>query len=103
MPTCVLRLRTVLERTGYSRSGLYARIAAGLLPRPIALGARAAAWPEHDIDAVLAAMIRGATDDELRTLVSDIHTRRSNFGLGANPRAVATTNVSAAQQTPARL
>jgi prophage regulatory protein len=103
MPTSVLRLRTVLERTGCSRSGLYARIPDGLFPRPIALGARAAAWPKHDIDAVLAAMIRGATDEEMRTLVSDILARRSNFSLRANPRALATTNVSAAQQTPARL
>ncbi|UHD15024.1 helix-turn-helix transcriptional regulator [Thiocapsa bogorovii] len=54
----------MLERTGYSRSRVYARIAAGLFPRPIALGARAAAWPEHDIEAILAALIRAATDDE---------------------------------------
>lgn len=84
MPTCVLRLRTVLERTGYSRSGLYARIAAGLFPRPIALGARAAAWPEHEIDAVIAALIRTIGDEDLRTLIDGLHSRRSTFGLGGD-------------------
>jgi prophage regulatory protein len=88
MPTCVLRLRTVLERTGYSRSGLYARIAAGLFPRPIALGARASAWPEHEIDAVIAAMIRTIGNEDLRTLVDGLHTQRSTFGLGGDSGAV---------------
>ncbi|EGV19074.1 helix-turn-helix transcriptional regulator [Thiocapsa marina] len=88
MPTCVLRLRTVLERTGYSRSGLYARIAAGLFPRPIALGARASAWPEHEIDAVIAALIRTIDDEDLRTLVDGLHTQRSTFGLGGDSGAV---------------
>ncbi|MFB1487097.1 MAG: AlpA family phage regulatory protein [Thiocapsa sp. C3-sup] len=101
MPTSVLRLRTVLERTGYSRSVVYARIAAGLFPRPIALGARAAAWPEHDIEAVLAALIRAVTDDELRTLVSGIHARRSTFGLRADERALAVTQACAETQAQA--
>ncbi|RKT47016.1 helix-turn-helix transcriptional regulator [Thiocapsa rosea] len=101
MPTSVLRLRTVLERTGYSRSVVYARIAAGLFPRPIALGARAAAWPEHDIEAVLAALIRAATEDELRTLVSGIHAQRSTFGLGADERATAVTQAAGAMPAPA--
>jgi prophage regulatory protein len=101
MPTCVLRLPTVLERTGYSRSGLYARIAAGLFPRPIALGARAAAWPEHEIEAVLAALIRTIGDDDLRTLVSGIHARRSTFGVGVDERAPAGTHPSTVLQLPA--
>lgn len=101
MPTSVLRLRTVLERTGYSRSAVYARIAAGLFPRPIALGARAAAWPEHDIEAVLAALIRAATDDELRTLVSGMHARRSTFGLGADESTLAITQACAETKAPA--
>ncbi|RKT47204.1 helix-turn-helix transcriptional regulator [Thiocapsa rosea] len=94
MPTCVLRLRTVLERTGYSRSGLYARIAAGLFPRPIALGARASAWPEHEIDAVIAALIRTIDDEDLRTLVDGLHTQRSTFGLGGDSGAVGGATVA---------
>jgi prophage regulatory protein len=85
----VLRLPTVLERTGYSRSALYARISAGLFPRPIALGARASAWPEHDVDRVLAAQIRSASDEELRAEVEMIHAQRQHFGLADTSDGVA--------------
>ena len=81
MPNRVLRLPTVLERTGYSRSRLYARIGGGLFPRPISLGPRVAAWPEHEVDAVIAAHIREVTDEELARLVTEIHARRPTFGL----------------------
>ena len=86
MPNRVLRLPTVLERTGYSRSRLYARISDGLFPRPISLGPRVAAWPEHEVDAVIAAHIREVADPELSQLVSEIHAQRPTFGLpgGAN-------------------
>ncbi|MFB1496960.1 MAG: AlpA family transcriptional regulator, partial [Thiocapsa sp. N5-Cardenillas] len=62
---------------------------------------RAAAWPEHDIEAVLAALIRAVTDDELRTLVSGIHARRSTFGLRADERALAVTQACAETQAQA--
>jgi len=96
MPTRVLRLPAVLERTGYSRSGLYARISAGLFPRPIALGARAAAWPEHEIEAVIAAQIRESDDAQLRAVVSGLHAERATFGLGGGDRATAGADASAA-------
>ena len=97
MPNRVLRLPTVLERTGYSRSRLYARISDGLFPRPISLGPRVAAWPEHEVDAVIAAHIREITDAELVQLVSEIHSQRSTFGLnGDTPVSAAAQQASAA-------
>ena len=87
MPNRVLRLPTVLERTGYSRSRLYARIGEGLFPRPIALGPRVAAWPEQEVDAVIAAHIREVSDAELAQLVSEIHAQRSTFGLSGSNNA----------------
>lgn len=45
----LLRLPEVKVRTGYSRSELYRRIAAGDFPAPVKLGERASAWPEHEI------------------------------------------------------
>ena len=89
MPTRVLRLPHVLERTGYSRSWLYARISAGLFPRPIALGARASAWPEHEVDAVLAAQIRAVSEEELRTVVADLHAERATYGQVASHASTA--------------
>jgi prophage regulatory protein len=90
MPNRVLRLPTVLERTGYSRSRLYARISDGLFPRPIPLGPRVAAWPEHEVDAVIAAHIREVTDAELARLVAEIHAQRATFGLSVGTGASAT-------------
>jgi len=50
-PLIVLRRKQVETRTGLSRSTIYARIAAGLLPSPINLGGgRAVGWLEAEID-----------------------------------------------------
>jgi prophage regulatory protein len=91
MPTRFLRLPTVLERTGYSRPRLYARISDGLFPRSISLGPRVVARTEHEVDAVIAAHIRALADDELAQLVSEIHAQRSTFGLGGSADIPATT------------
>jgi prophage regulatory protein len=96
MPNRVLRLPTVLERTGYSRSRLYARISDGLFPRPISLGPRVAAWPEHEVDAVIAAHTREITDAQLAQLVSEIHTLRSTFGLDVKASAPAAAHHASA-------
>lgn len=57
----LLRLPQILERTGMSRTALYAAIAAGTFPRPVKLGAtpnaRAVAWPAADVDAWIAERI----------------------------------------------
>lgn len=61
MPTQILRLPQVLERTGLSESTTYAMMARGHFPRPIKLGQRAVGWPSEVIDAWIAARI--ASDD----------------------------------------
>ncbi|CAM8821753.1 helix-turn-helix transcriptional regulator [Burkholderia pseudomallei] len=47
----VIRMRGVMEKTGLSRSGVYYAIQHAGLPKPIALGRRAAGWVEQEIDA----------------------------------------------------
>lgn len=50
----ILRRNEVENRTGLSRSTIYARIAEGSFPRPIDLGGgRAVGWIEAEIDAWL--------------------------------------------------
>ncbi len=46
----VLRLPSVKEQTGLSRSTIYLRIKKGDFPKPISLGDRAVGWLEKDID-----------------------------------------------------
>jgi prophage regulatory protein len=56
----ILRLRTVLGRTGLTRSMAYALLKGGHFPRPINLGARAVGWLESEIDAWIAARVEAS-------------------------------------------
>ncbi len=50
MVESVLRLPTVKNRTGLSRSTIYLRILKGEFPQSISLGERAVGWLESDIN-----------------------------------------------------
>lgn len=45
-----LRLPSVIDRTGYSRSSIYALVAKGEFPRMYRLGGRAVAWLESEVE-----------------------------------------------------
>ena len=47
----ILRLQTVMARTGLSRSSIYAKMNKGEFPRSIKLGPRAVGWVGAEIDA----------------------------------------------------
>jgi prophage regulatory protein len=49
-PERILRIRTVLERTGLSRSTLYRRIESGTFPRQIKIAERCAGWRESAVN-----------------------------------------------------
>ncbi len=49
MTTTILRLPTVKERTGLSRSTIYLKVSNGTFPAPISLGERAVGWIEEEI------------------------------------------------------
>lgn len=53
----ILRLRTVLERTGLSRSTIYALMRTGEFPRQIALAPRSVGWLESDVEAWISARV----------------------------------------------
>lgn len=65
----IYRLPTVQARTGLARSTLYLRIADGLWPKPVKLGARSVGWPASEVSAMNAARIAGYSDAEIRALV----------------------------------
>ena len=48
----LLRLPSVLDKTGLSKSSLYEKIASEHFPKPVRLGtdAKSVAWPEHEVD-----------------------------------------------------
>lgn len=50
MPNLILSLPAVKLRTGLSRTTIYLRIASGMFPAPISLGARSVGWLESEVD-----------------------------------------------------
>lgn len=46
----IIRLRSVLDRTGLSRSTLYRKIQEGTFPRQIRIGIRCAGWRESAVN-----------------------------------------------------
>lgn len=52
--------------TGFKKSQRAKRVIEGLLPPPVSLGGKAAAYLEHELVAVIAAR---ATDDDVREVV----------------------------------
>src|SRR4051794_37245759 len=80
-----LRLAETLKRRAISRSGHYADIAVGLCTKPVKIGKRAAAHPDYEIEAINAAHIRGASEEEIRDLVRRLHAARVDAGLGQRP------------------
>lgn len=72
----ILRRKQVQAESGYSRSTIYLRIAQGLWPKPVSLGARAVGWPAGEVSALNAARISGKSDDEIRALVASLEMDR---------------------------
>ena len=52
-PGRILRLKSVLERTGLSRSTLYRKIQDRTFPRALRISARCTGWRESDVEAWL--------------------------------------------------
>jgi prophage regulatory protein len=53
----IIRLPQVKQRTGLSRSTIYALIKGGQFKAPISLGARAVGWLDSDVDEFISARV----------------------------------------------
>jgi prophage regulatory protein len=53
-PDRILRIRTVLDRTGLTRSTLYRKMEAGTFPRQIVISIRCVGWRERAVGEWLA-------------------------------------------------
>lgn len=62
----MLRLRTVKDRTGLSRSTIYLRISDGTFPTPVSLGGRAVGWIEAEIQGWLEDRIQASRPQTTR-------------------------------------
>ena len=74
----ILRLKTTLDRTGDTKSPHYDKVSKGLFTRPIKIGGeRAAGYPEHEVDALIAARVAGASTEQIKRLVEKLHEQRT--------------------------
>jgi prophage regulatory protein len=53
----LIRIRSVLERTGLARSTVYAKEAVGDFPKRVQLSARSVAWCAREVDQWIAARV----------------------------------------------
>jgi prophage regulatory protein len=72
----ILRRKQVEALTGLSRTTIYDRAHAGLMPKPVSLGGHAVGWPSDEVHSVIGAMIAGKSKDEIRTLVKSLEEAR---------------------------
>jgi len=55
----ILRLKTVVDRTGLSSSTIYRKIEAGTFPRQVRISARCSGWRESEVETWLGALKEG--------------------------------------------
>lgn len=67
----------VCARLAHRPTTAYGMVNAGTLPPPIKFG-RSSCWPEHEIDAIVGAIVAGRTEDEIRVLVQALLASRSS-------------------------
>ena len=74
--SALVRVQAARALTGDGNGTFYAKIAAGLMTKPVKIGLRAAAIPAHEIEAINRARIAGKSDDDIRKLVHSLHEQR---------------------------
>lgn len=76
MTFVLIKLPEVCRRRAQRPTSVYAAVKARRLTPPIKLTERSSAWPEHEIDAINAALIAGRSDSEIRDLVAELTAAR---------------------------
>ena len=70
----------VLEKTTFGRSSLYAKIGEGLFPKPVKVGSRKIAWPQYQVDQMMAFYLSTTDEEERKILVANLEKNRIERG-----------------------
>ena len=70
------RITDITRMLCLSKAGIYANIKAGVFPRQVKFGDRAARWRSDEVQAVCSARDAGKSTDEVRALVHQLHAAR---------------------------
>ncbi len=73
----ILRLNSVVQQTGRSRSSTYRDIDLGLMTPPVDIGARSVGWPSDEIEAINNARVAGWSGDQIKKLVQQLISKRT--------------------------
>lgn len=76
MKLYIMRLPEVLKARGRSRSSHYQDVADGLFTKPVLIGSRSVGWPSSEVQVLVEAQISGLNFDQIRALVTDLHSSR---------------------------
>jgi prophage regulatory protein len=94
MPVLSIRFQRIpdtLKQGGDSRSVFYRLMDEGLFTKPVKISERCAVHPVHEVEAILGARLGGATPDQLRKLVANLHEKRKEY----LPESMRSTSLSA--------
>ena len=75
-PRRLLRMPDVRERYPRCEASIYNDIKRGVFTPAIRLGPKCSAWPQQEVDAIIAARMAGKSDDEIRMLVEELLAQR---------------------------
>lgn len=75
----LIRKEQVRALYACGKTHLQDQINKGLIPKPIQIGQRAVAFYESEIQASLAAMVAGYSDDQLKAFVKELVERRKDL------------------------
>lgn len=74
----IWRIEKCKDEAGYrSHASIYGLIRAGLWTQPVKIGERSSGWPDDEVKAINAARIAGASDEQIRELVKQLHAKRA--------------------------
>ncbi len=62
-----------------SNASIYQGVRAGLITKPVPIGARSVGWPDYEIKAIARARIAGQSDEQIRELVQRLHSDRAGL------------------------
>ena len=74
----IWRIEKCEDEAGYrSHASIYGLIRVGLWTQPVKIGERSSGWPDDEVKAINAARIAGASDEQIRELVKQLHAKRA--------------------------
>lgn len=74
----IWRIEKCKDEAGYrSHASIYGLIRVGLWTQPVKIGERSSGWPDDEVKAINAARIAGQSDEQIRELVKQLHTKRA--------------------------